>query len=76
MASHPQTLDLELLPEDNTRLANLCGLMDGHLRQIERRLGIEINNRGRVFRLIGDPLAVAAGSGSCATSTWPGRTNP
>jgi phosphate starvation-inducible PhoH-like protein len=61
LASHPQTLDLELLPEDNTRLANLCGLMDGHLRQIERRLGIEINNRGRVFRLIGDPLAVAAG---------------
>jgi phosphate starvation-inducible protein PhoH and related proteins len=61
LATHPHTLDLELLPEDNTRLANLCGLMDGHLRQIERRLGIEINNRGRIFRLIGDPLAVAAG---------------
>jgi phosphate starvation-inducible protein PhoH and related proteins len=61
LATHPQTLDLELLPEDNTRLSNLCGLMDGHLRQIERRLGIEINSRGRIFRLIGDPLAVAAG---------------
>jgi len=54
------TLDLELLPEDNTRLANLCGLLDRHLRQIEGRLGIEIANRGQVFRLIGEPQAVAA----------------
>ncbi len=60
MSDHPHSLDLELLPEDNTRLANLCGLLDGHLRQIERRLGIEINNRGQVFRLIGEPLAVSA----------------
>ena len=60
MSAHPHTLDIELLPEDNTRLASLCGLLDGHLRQIERRLGVEIANRGRVFRLIGEPLAVAA----------------
>jgi phosphate starvation-inducible PhoH-like protein len=60
LSAHPHTLDLELLPEDNTRLANLCGLLDGHLRQIERRLGVEIANRGRVFRLIGEPMAVAA----------------
>ena len=60
MSAHPHTLDIELLPEDNARLANLCGLLDGHLRQIERRLGVEIANRGRVFRLIGEPMAVAA----------------
>ena len=60
MSAHPHTLDIELLPEDNARLANLCGLLDGHLRQIERRLGIEIANRGRVFRLIGEPPAIAA----------------
>ncbi len=60
MSPHPHTLDIEILPEDNARLANLCGLLDGHLRQIERRLGVEIANRGRVFRLIGEPLAVAA----------------
>ncbi len=60
MSAHPHTLDIELLPEDNARLANLCGLLDGHLRQIERRLGVEIANRGRVFRLIGEPIAVAA----------------
>jgi len=60
LSTHPHTLDIELVPEDNARLVNLCGLLDGHLRQIERRLGIEIANRGRVFRLIGEPMAVTA----------------
>ncbi|AFL73823.1 PhoH family protein [Thiocystis violascens] len=54
MTTQPHTLDLELEPEDNTRLANLCGQFDQHLRQLERRLGIEINNRGFAFRLIGE----------------------
>jgi phosphate starvation-inducible PhoH-like protein len=57
----PQTLDLELAPEDNARLANLCGPLEQHLRHIERRLGIEINNRGMCFRLIGDGTAVRVG---------------
>jgi phosphate starvation-inducible PhoH-like protein len=39
-------------------LANLCGQLDEHLRQIERRLGVEINNRGNQFRFIGNPEAV------------------
>ena len=60
MSIHPETVDLELSPEDNERLANLCGQLDQNLRQIERRLGIEINNRGAVFRLIGDGDAVRA----------------
>ncbi len=58
MSDQPETLDLELEPEDNARLANLCGQFDQHLRQLERRLGIEINNRGLSFRLIGDRPAV------------------
>jgi phosphate starvation-inducible PhoH-like protein len=57
----PQTLDLTLDPEDNARLANLCGPLEQHLRQIERRLGIEISNRGLSFRLIGDGPAVRLG---------------
>jgi phosphate starvation-inducible PhoH-like protein len=61
LSVHPETVDLELLPEDNARLANLCGQLDQHLRQIERRLGIEINNRGTLFRLIGDREGVRAG---------------
>ena len=61
VSSRPESLDLSLSPDDNHRLANLCGQLDGHLRQIERRLGIEINNRGSHFRLIGDTDAIRAG---------------
>lgn len=60
--SQPNSLELLLTPEDNPRLANLCGQMDAHLRQIEQRLGIEINNRGNVFKLQG---AVQAINGAC-----------
>ncbi len=63
MSDHPASLDLVLEPVDNERLRNLCGQLDEHLRQIERRLGIEINNRGNSFRLLGEPGAIAAGRG-------------
>jgi phosphate starvation-inducible PhoH-like protein len=52
--------DFTLEPADNQRLANLCGQFDEHLRQLERRLGVEINNRGNVFNIIGDQAAVSA----------------
>lgn len=45
--------DFLLEPVDNERLANLCGQFDQHLRQMEQRLGVEINNRGNLFRIIG-----------------------
>jgi len=61
IAGHPQVRELDLTPTDNVRLANLCGQLDQHLRQIERRLGIEISNRGASFRLIGEQDAVEAG---------------
>ena len=61
MSEHPESLNLKLSPEDNQRLANLCGQLDEHLRQIERRLGIEINNRGSQFRLIGEAEPIRAG---------------
>ncbi|HRD66378.1 MAG TPA: PhoH family protein [Candidatus Competibacter sp.] len=54
----PKFQDLLLEPADNERLAELCGQLDEHLRQIERRLGVEINNRGHQFRVIGEPQAV------------------
>ncbi|MGK0673453.1 MAG: PhoH family protein [Halothiobacillaceae bacterium] len=53
MSTQLQTRSFLLAPEDNTRLANLCGQLDGHLRMIERRLGVEINNRGFQFQVIG-----------------------
>ncbi len=52
--------DFVLAPEDNERLSTLCGPMDAHLRQIELRLGVEIANRGHVFRVIGEREAAAA----------------
>lgn len=60
MKDTADSLDLFLEPVDNTRLANLCGQFDEHLRQIERRLGVEINNRGANFRIIGDTEPVRA----------------
>lgn len=54
-------LTIELEPDDNERLANLCGQFDEHLRQIESRLGISIAARGNVFALSGDRKAVRAG---------------
>ena len=62
MSEHPESIELLLEPEDNERLRNLCGQLDEHLRQIERRLGIEINNRGNRFQLLGDGRAIVAGS--------------
>ncbi len=60
MTLPPVSVELELSPADNSRLANLCGQLDGHLRQIERRLGVELNNRGHQFRVIGERRAVEA----------------
>ncbi|GAB1407055.1 PhoH family protein [Thermomonas brevis] len=52
--------DFVLDPADTERLANLAGPFDQHLRQIELRLGVEIANRGNVFRVSGsDADAVA-----------------
>jgi len=53
-----QSLDINLSPADNSRLANLCGPFNEHLRQIESRLGVEINNRNHHFQLIGEPDAL------------------
>lgn len=54
-----QTSSLSLSPSDNRRLAELCGQFDEHLRLIERYLGVEINNRGHDFRIIGPSKNIA-----------------
>jgi phosphate starvation-inducible PhoH-like protein len=53
--------DVVLEPADNNRLANLCGQFDEHLRQIERRLDVEIASRGNRFRVTGRPGAAEVG---------------
>lgn len=47
------SVSFELSPADNPRLANLCGHMDEHIRMLERGFGVEINNRGIKFQIIG-----------------------
>lgn len=56
------TQPLTLEPSDSRRLANLCGLLGQHLRQIEERLEIEIRNRGSEFELIGPQAKIRAGA--------------
>lgn len=37
---------------------NLCGQFDQHLHQLEKRLGVEISNRGNLFQITGDHASV------------------
>jgi len=39
-------------------LSNLCGPLDRHLRQVERFIGVEINNRGNNFHVSGDQKSI------------------
>jgi len=48
------SVELRLAPEDNRRLANLCGPMDENLRQIEAAFDVTIGRRGSNFRFSGD----------------------
>ncbi|KRB02370.1 MULTISPECIES: PhoH family protein [Lysobacter] len=50
--------EFTLDPADSERLANLSGPFDAHLRMIELRLGVEIANRGNIFRIDGPERVV------------------
>ena len=56
------TANFWLDPPDNQRLANLCGSMNKHLEQISNSTGVEINNRGHNFQLIGNDQSVEKAS--------------
>ncbi|MBG6247495.1 MULTISPECIES: PhoH family protein [Symbiopectobacterium] len=47
-------------PADNKRLLNLRGPFDSNIKQLERRLGIEINRRDNKFKLVGKGLCIEA----------------
>jgi phosphate starvation-inducible PhoH-like protein len=55
-----ETVELVLEPEDNNRLANLCGQFNSHLQQIEKRLNVDIANRGNQFKIKGSTEAIQA----------------
>lgn len=46
-------MEITLQPEDNTRLANLCGPLDENIKQIENALEVNVNRRGATFSITG-----------------------
>ena len=55
-------MEITLQPEDNARLANLCGALDENIKQIETALEVNINRRGGTFNISGktDNMRLAA----------------
>jgi phosphate starvation-inducible PhoH-like protein len=47
-------METTLQPEDNHRLANLCGALDENIKQIESALDVSIARRGAHFRFTGE----------------------
>jgi phosphate starvation-inducible PhoH-like protein len=46
--------EIFLEPADNKRLSSLCGPLDDNIKQIERRLGVEITYRSNEFKVLGE----------------------
>lgn len=55
------TRKVELQPDNPQRLANLCGLHNEHLRQLEENLDLIVSNRGNEFSLTGTDEALESG---------------
>lgn len=50
----PNNMEITLTPEDNSRLANLCGALDENIKQIADALEVNIARRGAHFKLSGE----------------------
>lgn len=61
MTKQLTTLEFDLEPADSKRLASLFGPFDDNLRQLERRLGLEITYQNEHITLVGHPLHADAG---------------
>ncbi|MDN4501261.1 PhoH family protein [Alteromonadaceae bacterium BrNp21-10] len=53
MANQLVSNDIVLEPSDSKRLSSLCGPLDDNIKQIERRLGVEISYRTNAFTILG-----------------------
>jgi len=47
-------MEITLTPEDNLKLANLCGALDENIKQIADALEVNVARRGAHFKLAGD----------------------
>ncbi|MGB0893273.1 MAG: PhoH family protein [Parashewanella sp.] len=55
MSSKLTSLNLYLEPAESRRLASLCGPFDDNIKQLERRIGVEISYRDNHFKITGQP---------------------
>ena len=55
MSNKLTTLNLYLEPAETRRLASLCGPFDDNIKQLERRIGVEISYRNNHFQIVGAP---------------------
>lgn len=58
--SQDSSVKLQLTPENPQALANTCGPLEQHIKQIEQRLSVRINNRGYEFVFSGNPAETSA----------------
>ena len=68
-------IELTFTPVDNQRLANLCGPLDGHLRQIEASLKVTISRRSEHFKIDG-PADNAAKAEKVLYALYESATRP
>ncbi|WP_370661089.1 PhoH family protein [Psychrosphaera algicola] len=54
------TVEIFLEPADKDRLASLIGPYDDNIKHIERRMGVEVTYQGNKFKIVGNPLNIAA----------------
>jgi phosphate starvation-inducible PhoH-like protein len=67
MTSQSFSQRLVLEPDNPQRLASLCGRLNEHIKQIEKRLLVKIQNRGSEFMVTGAPDAVKNTAGIIRT---------
>ena len=60
MSRNITTVNLHLEPADNARLASLCGPFDDNIKQIERRMGVEISYRNNHIQILGNATQAEA----------------
>ncbi|MFT7559132.1 MAG: phosphate starvation-inducible PhoH-like protein [Flavobacteriales bacterium] len=63
MNTDTKQLTLTLEPQDARRLATLCGQFNAHIKQIERRLSVEIKHRSNTFQFAGEAVQCKAALG-------------
>ncbi|MBQ4847583.1 PhoH family protein [Pseudoalteromonas sp. MMG005] len=60
MSSPTKNIEFYLEPSDNARLSSLCGPFDENVKQIERRIGVEVTHRDNWFKVTGQAVQIKA----------------